>query len=104
MLSGIFQTLVRVRNQKPFQTVSAPRLHCTPDNQVFLEAERFSDRAFTALIKQGFELHHYDPWSFKVGGLQLAVYDGNNFHGVADPRRDGAAAGPKSLCAPQNVL
>jgi gamma-glutamyltranspeptidase/glutathione hydrolase len=103
MLSGIFQTLVRLRSQTPFQAVSAPRLHCTPEGQVFLEVERFPEQALTALKKQGFELHHYDPWSFKVGGLQLALYDGKNFHGAADPRRDGAAAGPKSLCAPQNA-
>ena len=104
MLSGIFETLVRLRSQSPFHSVAAPRLHCTPEGQVFLEADRFSEKVLTAFIKQGFELNYYDPWSFKVGGLQLAVYDGNNFHGVADPRRDGAAAGPKSLCAPQNVL
>ena len=94
MLSGIFEALVRLRNQSPFQAVAGPRLHCTPEGQVFLEAERFSEQALAALKKQGFELYHYDPWSFKVGGLQLAVYDGNYFHGVADPRRDGAAAGP----------
>ena len=95
MLSGIFQTLVRLRSQTPFQSVEAPRLHCTPDGQVFLEAERFSDRALDALKRQGFILHHYEPWAFSVGGLQLAVYDGKIFRGVADPRRDGAAAGPK---------
>ena len=100
MLSGIFETLVRVRSQSPFQSVAAPRLHCTPEGVVFLEAERFGKQALTALQKQGFVLHHYDPWSFKVGGLQLAVYDGETFHGVADPRRDGAAAGPKCNGAP----
>jgi len=94
MLSGIFETLVRLRSQSPFQAVAAPRLHCTPEGQIFLEADRFSQKALDALKEQGFELHYYDPWSFKVGGLQLAVYDGESLHGVADPRRDGAAAGP----------
>ena len=56
MLSGIFETLVRLRSQSPFHSVAAPRLHCTPEGQVFLEAERFSEQALTALIKQGFEL------------------------------------------------
>ena len=93
MLSGIFQTLVRLRSQSPFKSVSAPRLHCTPEGQIFLETRRFPRQSLAALFKQGFLLNHYDPWSFKVGGLQLAVYDGENFHGVADPRRDGAAAG-----------
>jgi gamma-glutamyltranspeptidase/glutathione hydrolase len=102
MLSGIFETLVRLRSQSPFQAVSGPRLHCTPEGQVFLEAERFSKQALSALEKKGFELYRYEPWSFKVGGLQLAVYDGNNFQGVADPRRDGAAAGPKGVATSSN--
>ena len=61
------------------------------------EAERFSESALDALRQHGFILHNYDAWSFSVGGLQLAVYDGENFYGVADPRRDGAAAGPAQL-------
>jgi gamma-glutamyltranspeptidase/glutathione hydrolase len=101
MLSGIFETLVRLRSQSPFQSVAAPRLHCTPEGQVFLEADRFSEKALHALEEQEFELNYYDPWSFKVGGLELAVYDGEILHGVADPRRDGAAAGPNGVSASQ---
>jgi gamma-glutamyltranspeptidase len=102
MLSGIFETLVRLGSQSPFQSVAAPRLHCTPEGQVFLEADRFSEKALHALKEQGFELNYYDPWSFKVGGLQLAVYDGELLHGVADPRRDGAAAGPNGVSTSQS--
>jgi gamma-glutamyltranspeptidase/glutathione hydrolase len=94
MASGIFQVLARLRSSTPFDAVAAPRLHCTPYDQVFLEASRFSPDSLQALEASGFRLLPYDAWSFKVGGLTLALSNGGVFHGVADPRRDGAAAGP----------
>lgn len=95
MLSGIFQVLVRLRYQSPFEAVAAPRLHCTPEGEIFLEADRFSPKALDELDRYGFKLTAYDAWSFKVGGLQLAVAEDNLYKGVAEPRRDGAAAGPE---------
>jgi len=97
MVSGIFQVIVRLKYQAPFQAVQAPRLHCTPDGEVLLEADRFSDLAIKALEKHGFKIHRLKSWSFKVGGLQLAAFDGRLFVGVADPRRDGAVAGPDRI-------
>ena len=96
MISGIFQVLVRLQNQTPFEAVKAPRLHCTPEGEVMLEAERFSPEALRRLEKYGFRLSPFDAWSFKVGGLHLAVYDGTSYYGVAEPRRDGAAGGPEN--------
>ena len=91
--SGMFQVLVRLLNQSPFEAVKAPRLHCTPERQVFLEAERFNPEALTLLNKHGFEIKPYDAWSFSVGGLHLAGTNDNICWGVAEPRRDGATAG-----------
>jgi gamma-glutamyltranspeptidase/glutathione hydrolase len=92
--SGIFQVLVRLKSgQTPFEAVKAPRLHCTPEREVLLEANRFSEEAQSALKNHGFKLQPLDDWSFKVGGLHLATYDGKIYTGVAEPRRDGAAAG-----------
>lgn len=91
--SGIFQVLVRLKSQVPFKAVSAPRLHCTPEREVLLEADRFPEEAKEALRVQGFTLNPLDPWSFKMGGLHLTIYDGESFSGVAEPRRDGAAFG-----------
>jgi len=73
MVSGIFQVIVRLKYQAPFQAVQAP------------------------LEKHGFKIHRLKSWSFKVGGLQLAAFDGRLFVGVADPRRDGAVAGPDRI-------
>jgi gamma-glutamyltranspeptidase/glutathione hydrolase len=96
MVSSIFQVLVRLyKQQSPFEAVKAPRLHCNPEGQVFLEVGRFSPQAIALLKKHGFEVIPYDSsWAFSSGGLQLAMINEEYYIGVADPRRDGAAAGP----------
>jgi len=95
MVSGIFQVLVRLQRQDPFQASHAPRLHCTPQGEVLWEADRFPPGTREALERAGFRLTPLDPYSFKTGGLQLLVRDGSPIVGVSEPRRDGAAAGPR---------
>lgn len=96
LASGIFQVLVRLGSQSPYQAVAAPRLHCTPEGDVLIEADRFSPKTLQALETHGFRLIPQTPWDFSFGGLHLLLYDGNNKRmcGVAEPRRDGAAASP----------
>jgi gamma-glutamyltranspeptidase / glutathione hydrolase len=91
LAAGIVQVLLRLGRQTPFEAVLAPRLHCTPEGLVLLEAERFAPESVEALTGQGFALQRLDPFSFKVGGLQLIIRQGKSLCGVADPRRDGAA-------------
>ncbi|MDI6793467.1 MAG: gamma-glutamyltransferase, partial [bacterium] len=97
MVSGIFQVIVRLLSQSPFEAVKAPRLHCTPEKQVFLEAGRFKPQALELLKKHKFELIPYHDWAFSVGGLHLAGQEPGKYWGVADPRRDGSAGGPKKV-------
>jgi gamma-glutamyltranspeptidase/glutathione hydrolase len=47
------------------------------------------------LEEHGFEIDARDPYSFYMGCVQLVLREGEQFIGVADPRRDGAAGGPK---------
>jgi gamma-glutamyltranspeptidase/glutathione hydrolase len=96
LASGIFQVLARLGSQSPFQASAAPRLHCTPERDVLIEAERFSPEALQALKKHGFLLIPRTAWNFSFGGLHLLIFDGDKKRmcGVAEPRRDGAAAGP----------
>ena len=91
---GIFQALVRLLNGPPFEAVHAPRLHCTPDGLVQIEAERFSPASLDALETAGFTLQKLDAYSFSMGGLQLLVRENGLWHGVGEPRRDAAAVGP----------
>ena len=92
--SGVFQTLVRlVAGQTPFAAVSGPRLHCTPDGEVLLEAGRFGGACKDALIAAGYRLTDLGAYAFKAGGTQLVVRASAHSIGAADPRRDGWAAG-----------
>ena len=99
MSSGIFETLVRLQYKTPFEAVSAPRLHCTPEGEVLIEAERFSPEAVDLLKQSGFQIRALDAWSFSTGGLKLITFDGEQYVGVGEPRRDGAAAGPDRICS-----
>jgi gamma-glutamyltranspeptidase/glutathione hydrolase len=47
-----------------------------------------------ALENRGFEVDFRNPYSFYLGSVQLVMRDGDQFIGVADPRRDGSAKGP----------
>lgn len=96
MVSGIFQVLVRLyKGQSPFDAVKAPRLHCNPDSQVFMEQARFSGSSIELLKSKGFEVIPYDSeWAFSSGGLHmLSIEENGEATGVADPRRDGSAGG-----------
>jgi gamma-glutamyltranspeptidase/glutathione hydrolase len=95
MASGIFQVLVRMQTQSPFDAVKAPRLHCTPEGRVTCETQRFDPRVLEHLSARGFEVVAYEEaWAFSAGGLHLAGVTRGTPWGVADPRRDGLAAGP----------
>jgi gamma-glutamyltranspeptidase/glutathione hydrolase len=94
MLSGMLETLLRLDHESAFEAVRGARLHCSPEGIVQLELDRLPQGTKASLERCGFVLQELDPYSFKMGGLQLAVSEEGVAHGVADPRRDGAAVGP----------
>lgn len=91
--SSVLQVLLRLRRQSPYDAVAAPRLHCSLTGKVSLEASRMRDDIPRALEQLGFTIDAREPWSFYLGCVQLAMRDGKELVAVADPRRDGAAAG-----------
>jgi gamma-glutamyltranspeptidase/glutathione hydrolase len=93
--SAIFQVLLRLRKQSPYDAVSAPRLHCSINNRVSMEASRMRDDIPPFMEKHGFSVDLRDPYSFFLGCIQLVMNVKEEFIGVADPRRDGSARGPK---------
>ncbi len=92
--SAIFQVLLRLERQPPIDAVSAPRMHCSIDGKVSLEAPRMRDDIPRYLAKRGFTIDAREAYSFYLGCVQLVLRDGKHFIGVADVRRDGSAGGP----------
>jgi gamma-glutamyltranspeptidase/glutathione hydrolase len=92
--SAILQVLLRLQYQPPFDAVSAPRLHCSIGGSVSLEASRMRNDIPKYLERRGYSIDLRDPYSFYLGCVQLVMHERSEFIGVADPRRDGSAAGP----------
>jgi gamma-glutamyltranspeptidase/glutathione hydrolase len=93
IVSSILQVLLRLKGHSPFEAVDAPRLHCSFDGVVSLEGSRMRDDIRQHLSSAGFEVEVRHPYSFYLGCVQLVIRQGEVFTGVADPRRDGSAAG-----------
>jgi gamma-glutamyltranspeptidase/glutathione hydrolase len=94
--SAILQVLLRLDFQSPFDAVAAPRLHCSYNGKVSLEAAYMRDDIPEMLSSRGFQIDIREPMSFYLGCIQMVLKEGSEFIGVADPRRDGSAAGPKT--------
>jgi len=95
IVSAILQVLLRLeRGATPFDAVEAPRLHCSVEGKVSLEATRMRDDIPRLLQRHGFDIDIRDPYSFYLGCVQLVLQEQGEFIGVADPRRDGSAGGP----------
>jgi gamma-glutamyltranspeptidase/glutathione hydrolase len=58
-----------------------------------MEITRMRNDIPEALRRHGFTIRPRDPYSFYLGCVQLVMLENKTFIGVADPRRDGAAAG-----------
>ena len=93
--SAVAQVLIRLKNHTPFEAVDAPRLHCSADGKVSLEASRMRDDIPDALREKGFEIDEREAYAFYLGCVAMVMRDGKEYLGVADPRRDGSAGGPR---------
>jgi gamma-glutamyltranspeptidase/glutathione hydrolase len=96
IVTSVLLVLLRLMKHSPDEAVSLPRLHCSVDGKVSLEASRFRDDIPEALERHGFTVDERDPYSFYLGCVQLVKRERKGFSGVADLRRDGSAAGPRS--------
>ena len=96
IISTIAQVLIRLAKQSPFDAVAAPRMHCSYDGKVSLEAAHMRNDILELLELRGFTIDVREPMSFYLGCVQMVLNDNGSFIGVADPRRDGSAGGPHS--------
>ena len=77
--------------------IAAPRIHATPEGAAHIERGRHAEGSEEALISAGFKVHRKEPYAFYLGcvhAVRCPRKSGGDFLGVADPRRDGAPAGP----------
>jgi gamma-glutamyltranspeptidase/glutathione hydrolase len=95
IVSTILQVLMRLNRQSPFDAVAAPRIHCSYDGKVSIEAAYMRDDIPRLLKARGFKIDIRQPMSFYLGCVQMVLSENGEFIGVADPRRDGSAGGPE---------
>lgn len=94
--TSVAQVMLRLRNNSPMEAVEAPRMHARPDGTATLETPRFSQDVPKALEEDGFNVVNHDAFSRYHGCVQLVMRKRGRFIGVADPRRDGSAGGPRA--------
>lgn len=98
IFSAVSQFLVNVLDgSRPMdQAVDAPRIHCSIGGKLHYEAKRIPSEAIAHLDELGYKLAPREPYAFYLGCVQAVLkrQTGEGFQGVADPRRDGTAAGP----------
>jgi gamma-glutamyltranspeptidase/glutathione hydrolase len=93
---SILQVLIRLENgYSLYEAVEAPRLHCSLTGNVSIESARMHPDVAASLKKAGYEVTERDPYAFYMGCVQVVMREGHHFHGMADPRRGGAAGGPR---------
>ena len=74
--------------------ITAPRLHCSLDGEVALEASRMRSDVPARLERLGYRIREMEPFAFYLGCVQAVQRQAHHLVGVADLRRDGAAGGP----------
>ena len=93
---SILQVLIRLMHgDTPLEAVTAPRLFCSLTGRVSLEASRLRDDLPQVFEERGLTVDRREAFSFHLGCVQLVVRERNELYGVADPRRDGSAGGPR---------
>jgi gamma-glutamyltranspeptidase / glutathione hydrolase len=93
IVSAIAQVLLRLETQPLMDAITGPRLHCSHDGLVTMEASRMRSDIPAELLARGFKVKEVEPFSFYLGCVQAAMRDRDNLVAVADLRRDGAAVG-----------
>ncbi len=88
--------------QSLYKAIDAPRLHAGSSGNATIEKRGWQPELVEMLNRVGFQVSSRGAYSFYLGSVQaveLPEAEGDNFIGVCDPRRDGNACGPNSLCS-----
>lgn len=79
-----------------YEAMERPRIHCSLKGTISLEQDESADALAQHLRAKGYCIDVRDRYSFYLGSLHAVMRCRTRpgFHGVADVRRDGTAAGP----------
>ncbi|QNO14230.1 gamma-glutamyltransferase [Alkalicella caledoniensis] len=100
--TSLAQVISRIVDKKMDlgSAIAAPRFHASAKGLLRIEKERFDPTIINLLEQTGFKIKKQGAYSFYLGcvqGVEIPHLKGKQFYGVADPRRDGSANGPKAL-------
>lgn len=92
---GQFLTNMLVKNISMDRAMIAPRMHCSIGGKISLEAERFPQNVKQYLIDLGYQIEPKNAYDFYFGAIHAVMkcITKQEFHGVAEIRRDGIAGG-----------
>ncbi len=82
------------------EAIAAPRFHASGNGTLLIELKRFSSDVIDVLEQSRFVVKKRGAYSFYLGcvqGVQAPAPGETQYIGVADPRRDGRAKGPKTI-------
>jgi len=79
----------------PNDAMDKPRIHCTVDGKITIEAERFNDRIIPYLAELGYKIELKESYSYYHGAIHAVIkkQSSKGFQGIAEVRRDGIAKG-----------
>lgn len=77
------------------EAIKRPRFHCSVGGKISLEVDGFKPDVVNYLKKLGYKIDPRERYSFYHGAIYAVMkcHTKNEFHGVAEVRRDGTAEG-----------
>lgn len=98
IFSTVSQFLINMIDRKinMGEAMRFPRLHCSIGGTISLESGRFDSSLTSYLKEMGYKLKEREDFAFYLGAIHAVMkcFSKNEFHGVAEVRRDGTAGGP----------
>ncbi|MDY6863742.1 MAG: gamma-glutamyltransferase [Thermodesulfobacteriota bacterium] len=77
------------------EAMESPRFHCSIGGKISIEADRFEPAIIEYLEKMGYKIDRRYPYDFFFGAIHAVMkcHTKDEFHGIAEIRRDGTAGG-----------
>ncbi len=99
--TALSQVLIRYidGNQSLARAIEEPRFHTSDKKKMQMEKRRFTKEVKSTFEETGYDIRMRGSYSFFLGCIQAIELpqkkNNYEFCGVADPRRDGSAKGPR---------